>query len=206
MALGDDPHCCAPASFSFRIESFTNVAGAPNAQIGNGYYDEQQGSYALVMFGNDTYQVYSLPTGVYVVNVTDGTHKCTSIQCTADVPCFQRYCTNATDWNYKGLIIVGTEKASQWTMSGHPGNFILQMLQSDKTRCIPIAFTMARGQTAESLEYAFTWWSNLKPASIPPSLFVPPATCSHTRAERSVSDLKRDHPQLLSLIRSVFVR
>jgi hypothetical protein len=98
VALGDDPHCCAPASFSFRIESFTNVAGspfpfdplilassfgsfdsahrngtnegirrlltptgAPNAQIGNGYYDEQQGSYALVMFGNDTYQVYSLP-------------------------------------------------------------------------------------------------------------------------------------------------
>jgi hypothetical protein len=155
----------------------------------------------------------------------------------AEVPCFQRYCTNATNWNYKGLVIVGTEKASQWTMSGRPGNFILQMLQSDKTRCIPIAFTMTRvrrripllplhcsilcasqltvlllprcrlqGQTAESLEYAFTWWSNLKPASISPSLFVPPATCAHTRAERSVADFKRDHPQLLSLIRSVFVR
>ena len=29
VALGDDPHCCAPASFSFHIESFTNIAGSP---------------------------------------------------------------------------------------------------------------------------------------------------------------------------------
>jgi hypothetical protein len=145
----------------------------------------------------------------------------------ADFPCFQRFCTNSTKWSYKGLILVGIEKASMWTPASGPGNFILQMLQNDKTRCIPIAFTMARvhslqylslvssptlsrhratqGRTTEELEYSFTWWTNVRPASIPSSQFVPPASCSHTRADHSV-DLQRDHPELVSVIRSSFVR